>query len=293
MGAARDVALLAVSRVAVVTCEGADDPDNPRLFGALGEFEVSADLVVWDDDAVRWNDYDLVVIRSTWDYPSRRSDFLQWARSVAHLENPSAIVEYSSDKHYLADLEAHGLGIIPSRFCAVGESSDFDFGDRADFVVKPCVGAGSLDAARYRANELDVAMRHVEELHAAGRDVLIQPYIHSVDTLGERALIFIDGAYSHAMRKGAMLDVAQDDRDFLYRRERMSPALGEADAIAYATEVLSTMKMDDLLYARVDLVASTKGWLVMELELVEPSLYLTYDDSAASALVAGIAKRLV
>jgi glutathione synthase/RimK-type ligase-like ATP-grasp enzyme len=281
-----------VSRVAIVTCEGADDPDNPRLFAALGDLEVPADLVIWDDETVRWDEYDLVVIRSTWDYPSRRSDFLEWSRSIAHLENPGAIVGYSSDKHYLADLEAHGLGIIPSRFCAVGESPDFDFGDLVDFVVKPCVGAGSLNVARYRASDLDAATRHVEELHAASRDVLIQPYIHSVDTLGERALIFIDGTYSHAMRKGAMLDAAQDERDFLYRRELMSGALGEADAVAYATEVLTTMGMDNLLYARVDLVATIKGWLVMELELVEPSLYLTYDDSAASALAAGIAKRL-
>lgn len=281
-----------MSRVAVVTCKGAEDPDNPRLFAALGDLEIPTDLVIWDDDTVRWDDYDLVVIRSTWDYPTRRSDFLEWARSVAHLENPSVIVEYSSDKHYLADLEAHGLGVIPSRFCAVGESPDFHFGDLVDFVVKPCVGAGSLHVARYRASEFDAATRHVEELHVAGRDVLIQPYIHSVDTLGERALIFIDGGYSHAMRKGAMLEVAQDDRDFLYRRERMSPVLGEADAIAYATEVLSTMKMADLLYARVDLVATIKGWLVMELELVEPALYLTYEDSAACALAAGIAKRL-
>jgi glutathione synthase/RimK-type ligase-like ATP-grasp enzyme len=281
-----------VSRVAIVTCTGADDPDNELLFAALSDLEVSADLVIWDDDAVRWDDYDLVVLRSTWDYPSRRSDFLEWARSISHLENPINIVEYSSDKHYLADLEAHGLRIIPSRFYAVGDIPDFDFGDLVDFVVKPCVGAGSLHVERYHASEVASATRHVETLHAAGRDVLVQPYIHSVDTLGERALIFIDGAYSHAMRKGAMLNVAQDDRDFLFRREQMTPVLGEADAIAFATEVLTTMGLDDLLYARVDLVATIRGWLVMELELVEPSLYLRDDDSAASALAAGIAKRL-
>jgi glutathione synthase/RimK-type ligase-like ATP-grasp enzyme len=281
-----------VSRVAVVTCTGADDPDNPLLFAALGELDISADLVVWDDDAVCWDDYDLVVLRSTWDYPTRRGDFLAWARSLTHLQNPIGIVEYSSDKHYLADLESRGLCIIPSRFYPVGETPDFDFGDLVDFVVKPCVGAGSLHVERYRASDLHAAQRHVEELHSAGRDVLIQPYIHSVDTLGERALIFIDGAYSHAMRKGAMLDATPDERDFLYRRERMSGAVGEADAIAYATDVLSTMGLDELLYARVDLVATIKGWLIMELELVEPSLYLRYEDSAASSLAAGIAKRL-
>ncbi|MGA2124385.1 MAG: hypothetical protein ABSG58_08165 [Acidimicrobiales bacterium] len=281
-----------MSRVAVVTCTGADDPDNELLFTALSDLDVSTDLVIWDDDAVRWDDYELVVLRSTWDYPSRRREFLAWARSITCLQNPIEIVQYSSDKHYLADLESHGLRIIPSRFYAVGETPDFDFGDLVDFVVKPCVGAGSLHVEKYRARDLAAAERHVEELHAAGRDVLIQPYIHSVDTLGERALIFIDGTYSHAMRKGAMLDATPDERDFLYRRERMSGAVGETDAIAYATEVLSTMGMDDLLYARVDLVATIKGWLIMELELVEPSLYLRYDDAAAAKLASGIAKRL-
>lgn len=278
-----------MSRVAIVTCEGADDPDNPRLFKALDDLELSADLVVWDDDAVRWDDYDLVVIRSTWDYPSRRAEFLAWANARARLENPFSIIEYSSDKHYLTDLEAHGLAIIPSHLCAVGETPEFPVGD---FVVKPCVGAGSLNVERYREDEVDAATRHIETLHAGARDVLIQPYIHSVDTIGERAMIFIDGSFSHAMTKGAMLNVVQDDRDFLFRREQMSSALAEADAVLYATEVLDTMGFSDLLYARVDLVATIQGWLVMELELVEASLYLTYNDSAATKLASAIAARL-
>jgi glutathione synthase/RimK-type ligase-like ATP-grasp enzyme len=278
-----------VSRVAIATARGADDPDNPRLFAALHDVGLSADLTIWDDDAVRWDDYELVVIRSTWDYPSRRAEFLEWASARAHLENPLSIVEYSSDKHYLADLEAHGLAIIPSHFCAVGETPEFFVGD---FVVKPCVGAGSLSVERYHEGDEEAATRHVETLHAQGRDVLIQPYIHSVDTIGERAMIFIDGGFSHAMTKGPMLNVAQSDRDFLFRREQMSAALAEADAILCATEVLETMSLSDLLYARVDLVATIQGWLVMEVELVESSLYLTFDDQAAGKLAAAIKTRL-
>jgi glutathione synthase/RimK-type ligase-like ATP-grasp enzyme len=278
-----------VSRIAIVTCKGADDPDNPSLFSALADLELSADLVVWDDDQVRWDDYDLVVIRSTWDYPSRRVEFLEWAKARSRLENPLSIIEYSSDKHYLADLKARGLGIIPSYFCAVGETPEFPVGD---FVVKPCVGAGSLRVERYREDEVEAATHHVRALHGEGRDVLIQPYIHSVDTIGERGMIFIDGKFSHAMTKGAMLNVAQSDRDFLFRREQMSSALAEADAILYAAEVLDTMGLSDLLYARVDLVATIRGWLVMELELVEASLYLTFDDEAAAKLASAIATRL-
>jgi glutathione synthase/RimK-type ligase-like ATP-grasp enzyme len=281
-----------VSRVAIVTSKGVDDPDNPRLFAALGDLELSADLVVWDDDSVAWDDYDLAVIRSTWDYSARRAEFLDWARARSRLENPLTVIEYSSDKHYLADLEARGLGVIPSRFCAVGETPDFHFGDLGDFVVKPCVGAGSRQVARYRPEETDAASRHVAALHDEGRDALLQPYVHSVDTLGERAVIFIDGKFSHAMTKGAMLNVAPEDRDFLFRRKQMSLAKAEADAVHCASEVLSTLGLSDLLYARVDLVATVAGWLVMELELVEPALYVTYDDLAAGKLAAAIARRL-
>ncbi len=277
-----------MSRVAIGTARGADDPDNPLLFRALADADISADLAIWDDDAVRWDDYDLVVVRSTWDYSSRRHDFLAWARTIARLENPYSVIEYSSDKIYLADVEAQGLPIIPSHFVAVGETPEFFVGD---FVVKPRVGAGSNDALRFREGEEEAATRHIEGLHEKGRDVLIQPYVHSVDTIGERALIFIDGEYSHAIAKGAMLNVPLSERDFAYRRKQISALTAEDDAISTASHLLSTMGFDSLLYARVDLVATVYGWLVMEIELVEPSLFLPYNDHAAQSLATAIAKR--
>jgi glutathione synthase/RimK-type ligase-like ATP-grasp enzyme len=278
-----------VSRVGIVTCEGADDPDNPTLFRALAVADIDATLVGWDDPSVDWESFDLAVVRSSWNYPSRRDEFLAWTRTVPNLVNPTDVIEYSSDKHYLADLESRGLRIIPSHFCDVGEEPEFF---DVDFVVKPCVGAGSLHVERYRPNETMRALEHVAVLHEAGRDVLIQPYINSVDTLGERAIIFIDGTYSHAMTKGAMLNVSASERDFHFRRRQMSGVEGERDAVEYATHVLSTLGYSDLLYARVDLVATIEGWLVMELEMVEPSLFLTFSEPAADALATGIARRL-
>jgi glutathione synthase/RimK-type ligase-like ATP-grasp enzyme len=278
-----------VSRIAIVTCGGANDPDNPLLFSALAAANLDATLVIWDDPLVRWDEFDLVVVRSTWNYPSRRDEFLAWTRTVPNLLNPADVIEYSSDKHYLADLESRGLRTIPSHFCDVGEEPElFD----VDFVVKPRIGAGSLHVERYLPSDAAGAREHVAALHDAGRGVIIQPYIDSVDTLGERAIIFVDGQYSHAMTKGPMLNVPASERDFLYRREQMSLVEGETDAIEYAKQVLSTLGYSDLLYARVDLVATIRGWLVMELELIEPSLYLTFHEDAARALVAGIARRL-
>ena len=275
--------------VAVATSLDTDlDPDSPTLFRALGDAGVSAQLCRWDDESVRWNDFDLTVIRSTWNYPSRRTEFLEWASTIERLENPFDAVSYSSDKHYLADLEAKGLRIIPSHFCDVGETPEFFAGD---FVVKPCVGAGSNDVTRYHENEHDRARLHVKALHDAGRDALIQPYIHSVDTLGERALIFINGHYEHAMAKAAMLNVSAVERTFSWRQTRMTLVDGEDDAVAFGEKVLATKGFSTLLYARVDLVAMLGGWAVMELELVEPSLFLLHHEPAAHALAAAIAAR--
>jgi len=279
-----------VSRVAVATCRGLDvDADSPFLLDALNDVGLKADLTVWDDPSVDWSSYDLVVIRSTWDYWSRRAEFLAWAKSIKHLFNPYPVIEYSTDKHYLADLEKHGIKIIPSHFCDVGKKPRF--WDH-DFVVKPCVAAGSRDAERYRADQHDEARHHVDVLHAKGLDAIVQPYVDSVDTEGERALIFIDGKFSHAMRKGAMLNVTALDRNNLYREERMQLAETEPDAVAFAEHVLEVKSFSHLLYARVDLVRMAHEWAIMELELVEPSLYLIYNDDAASKLATAIAGRV-
>jgi glutathione synthase/RimK-type ligase-like ATP-grasp enzyme len=278
-----------VSRVAIATCAGENvDPDAPLLLHALAHVGVDAAQVVWDEPSVDWDRYDLVVLRSTWDYATRRDEFLAWARGVTKLVNPYQVVEYSSDKHYLDDVASRGHHVVPTKFFEVGASPEFP---DLDFVVKPSVGAGSIDAVRYRGDEHARARAHVKRLHGLGRSVIVQPYVHTVDTLGERALIYIDGSFSHALTKGAMLNVAGDERDALYRREQMSRAKPEADALAFANGLLHDMELNELLYARVDLVATTHGWSLMELELVEPSLFLAFDDAAPLRLAAGIQRR--
>ena len=278
-----------MSRVAVATCAVNDiDPDSPVLLAALDRAGVEARLCAWDDPAVAWGDYDLVVVRSTWDYPERRGDFLRWARGLARVENPYPVLEYSSDKHYLADLASRGVRVVASTFVEVGEATTWPVGD---FVVKPSVGAGSRDAERYRPDQVELAAAHVARLHALGRDALVQPYVHSVDEVGERALVFIDGSFSHALTKGAMLNVVADDRDALFRRERMTLCTPEPEALAFAAAALDAVQWTELLYARVDLVRDDWGWALMELELVEPSLFLVHHPPAAVSLAQGIARR--
>ena len=279
-----------MTKVAIATCAGENvDPDSPVLLAALEAEGVAGELCVWDDADVAWSHYDLVVLRSTWDYAARREEFLAWARAVPCLVNPYEVVVYSSDKHYLADLADKGVSVVSSRFYDVGETPEFPDGN---FVVKPCVGAGSIDVDRYGADEHSRARAHVARLHDQGRDVVIQPYVDTVDDCGERALVFIDGAFSHAMTKGAMLNVAPSKRDVLFRREQMSVATAESDALALARAVFEHAGFTDLLYGRVDLVQTPTGWALMELELVEPSLFLSYDDDAPRRLARAIRARV-
>jgi glutathione synthase/RimK-type ligase-like ATP-grasp enzyme len=279
-----------VIRVAVATCEGEDvDPDSPRLLQALDAHGMRGQLCVWDDPSVDWDAFDLTVVRSTWNYAARRNEFLDWARSIRHLMNPYEVIEYSTDKHYLADLASRGHRVVPSTFCDVGATPNFPDGP---FVVKPCVGAGSMDVERYGAGQYQEATRHVRALHAAERDVLIQPYVASVEELGERALVFIGGLFSHAMTKGAMLNVTALDRHALYRREQMSLATGEPDAVAYATHLLGESRFAGLLYGRVDLVRLDGEWALMELELAEPSLFLGFDERAGDRFAQAIRARI-
>lgn len=290
-----------MSLIGIATCVGVDtspssrfrganvDPDSPLLLAALEELGLRGELAVWDDDSVDWERFDLTIVRSTWDYSSRRDEFLEWARAVPRLLNPYDVLEYSSDKHYLEDLGNAGHRIVPSFFCDVGETPVFPSGD---FVVKPCVGVGSIDAARYDASQLDEAREHVYRLHGLGRDVLIQPYVSSVDEWGERALVFIAGAFSHAMTKGAMLNTPAPERDALFRLEQLKNAQAEQEALVFAERMLGDLEWRDLLYARVDVVRFERSWALMELELVEPSLFLAFDPCAAQRMASAILGRL-
>jgi glutathione synthase/RimK-type ligase-like ATP-grasp enzyme len=265
------------------------DPDGRILLDALAEVDVEGSMCVWDDESVEWSDYELTVIRSTWDYTRDLASYLTWAHGIERLLNPYPVIEYSTDKHYLADLAARSHRIVPSTFCDIGAEPEFPDGA---FVVKPTVGAGSIDAEKYGRDKHEAARAHVRRLHASGRDAMIQPYVSSVDRDGERALVFIDGNFSHAMTKGAMLNTAPVDRDALFRLEQMSRADAEPDAVTFADAVLNEELFRGLLYARVDLVKMSEGWAIMELELVEPSLFLTYDERAPRKLADAIRARL-
>ena len=270
-------------RVALATCADVPrgDEDALPLIEALASRGVEATPAVWDDERVRWADFDLVVVRSTWDYPDRRNAFLTWAGSVPRVLNAPEVLRWNTDKRYLATL---GRDTVPTSFVAPGEP----FTPRnAAFVVKPSVGAGSIGAARYDAGD-ERAREHVDRLHGAGKTVMVQPYLEAVDQGGEIALMFLGGEFSHAVRKAALLPRGGDPGEGLYVEERISAAEPSADELALAERALNTVPFERgrLLYARVDLLP---GPLLLEVELTEPSLYLGYAEGAAERFADAVA----
>jgi O-ureido-D-serine cyclo-ligase len=164
-----------------------------------------------------------------------------------------------------------------------------------EVVVKPAVSSGAQHTSRYRSGDEGKTRSHVDRLAAAGRTVMIQPYIASVDRGGETGLIYIDGCFSHAVSKGPLLRSSAQTTDQLWAPEDITGREARADERELAENALAAAPFvpDELLYARVDVVRGRDGApMILELELTEPSLFLAHGQNAAARLAAGIARRL-
>jgi glutathione synthase/RimK-type ligase-like ATP-grasp enzyme len=287
--------------VALATCSELPDldPDDRLLLAPLAETGIDATAVVWDDPAVDWAAFDLVVVRNTWDYPLRRDQFVAWARSVPALANPAEVIAWNTDKRYLRDLATAGVPVVPTTWVPPDEawSPPVD----GEWVVKPAVSIGSRDTGRYLLPaQRDLAAAHVARLQAAGRLAMAQPYVPSVDSYGETALIYLGGAYSHAIRKGPMLSGPDpqvrgaDGGDVLYVEEHITPRTPTDAERAVADATLRALPFDasGLLYARVDLLDTPDGPIVIEVELTEPSLFVGTAAGAPERFAAAVARHL-
>ena len=287
-----------MTRIALATCAALPrlDPDEQLLLEPLRALGVDAQPAVWDDTTVDWAAFDLVVIRSTWDYTERREAFVAWARSVPRLANPAEIVEWNTDKHYLQDLAKAGVPVVPTNWLEPSDAIVLPPAGR--HVLKPSVGAGSVDAALFdfaAAHEAGLARAHAERLLAGGQTVLVQPYLERIDQHGEAALMFFGGEFSHAVTKGAMLADQGEMVAGLYKAEVIKPRVATAAEIEIARVALAATPVakEQLAYARVDLVPAADGSpLVIELELTEPSLFLGQARGSAEHFARHLTERI-
>ncbi|MFZ8887278.1 MAG: ATP-grasp domain-containing protein [Steroidobacteraceae bacterium] len=293
-----------MTSVALVTCNMAAslDEDMPLLVEAFESLGVRVATPAWDDPAVDWSAFDAALLRSTWDYMDRLEAFMAWIDACAartRLFNPPALVRRNLDKHYLQGLEAAGVPIVPTRFAEPGDDPMGCLGpfidglEGVEFVVKPAIGAGSRDAARFHVEDRAAALAHLAGLLQAGRSALLQPYLTRVDVAGETAMVHIDGVFSHAIRKGPLLTRGGAGVAGLFAPETISVREPAADELALAGAACRHLAALEPLYLRVDLIRGEDGSpVVLELEMTEPSLFFPYGPGSAARLASALLRRI-
>jgi glutathione synthase/RimK-type ligase-like ATP-grasp enzyme len=281
-------------RVRIATCAQLPEPDvdEDLLLDALRTRGVDAEMAAWDDPDEAWSEAVPTVLRSTWNYIHDLGKFLAWADAAAHvapLWNPPEVVRWNAHKSYLAELADRRCAVVPTEFFTRGSQVDLAAELRAhdfhDIVIKPTVSAGSFGTRRFAdaAGDRADAQRFLDEL-LVERDAMVQAYLPSVEDYGERSLVWIDGDFTHAIRKSPR---------FTGQDESVTGPLPIADDERALAERVLAPWADRLLYARVDLARGPeKRPMIMELELIEPSLFLLQHRPALDRLVEGIARRL-
>ena len=279
---------MAPPKVALVTMEPMPpNADHAALAAALDQRGVVPIDVAWDHPFFDWSKVAVAVIRSCWDYHLSPDRFLAWTRRVPRLLNNARVIQWNAHKGYLRQLEARSVPTIETLWVPQGPAPLLTglmaaYGwDQA--VVKPCVSGGAHRTVRCSALDWREGQKTLAEICAQG-EAMIQPYLPTVETSQERSLIFIDGVFSHAVRRDPVLTT---------QLHSASLAVAAGDERWVAEHALRGLEFGPLLFARVDVLRDEHGDVrVMELELIEPSLFLDAHPPAADALAEAIVRRL-
>jgi len=270
--------------------------DDALFAGALERRGVRVRAAAWDDPAAAWESAAAVVIRSTWDYHLRRAEFLTWVDRVAAattLHNDARVVRWNSHKRYLDELAKRHIRVIDTVFADAGSRLDVDLIARAhgwaEVVVKPAVSASAHETRRFTEAERDEAQAHLERL-LGSRDAMVQPHLAALAERGELSLLYARGRFSHGVRRrSALVDAGA------MPKSAATAASTEARRFAYrvlsAASEAAGVAPNDLLYARVDLAETgADSYQLLELELIEPSLFLLHAPDAAEHFADGLVR---
>ena len=266
--------------------------DDDLTFDPLKELGWDVSVVSWRARDIEWNEFDAVVIRTTWDYHNDPHEFTKTLRQIEasgpRLFNPLDLVEWNLEKTYLSELGSHGVAIVPTLYCDAGlrheQFNEFRSALESDeMVIKPRIGANSYHT--YRVSEYKP---HLAEVFAERR-YLVQPFMPNIEIEGEYSLFHFGGRFSHAVLKTPAAG------DFRVQQEHggvIRPVEATAGMLAAAEAAISYFDRPPL-YARTDLVRDNEdSFLLMELELIEPSLYFRCDPAAAGRFASAFAERM-
>jgi hypothetical protein len=234
-------------------------------------------MEVWTDQKVDWQLYDLAILKSPWDYFDKIDQFYAWLAEMERLAvpllNPSSVVRWNCDKHYLASIEARGLPITPTQYLEKGQTphleSFFDSFKSHKIVVKPCISGGSKHTFAISREEIEATTSLLQPLLQA-ESFMVQPFLTQIQQEGEWSFIFFNGKFSHSLLKKARpgdFRVQHYLGGSIHAGPAPAPLLNEATAYVEAFA-------KDCLYARVDGLAINNHFMLMELELIEPFLFL-------------------
>ena len=285
-------------KLALASCRSlfAWEVDDRPLHRVLQARGVAFDQPAWDEPGVDWGAYDAVLVRTTWDYTERPAAFRAWTEAVegrTRLFNAGPILRWSAHKAYLADLEAAGVSVVPTAY--VDEPVDLaellaERGWERAFL-KPVVGASASGTRRLGAEVGPEDQAHLEAL-VAGGGAMVQPYRSSVEARGERSLLLVEGALSHAVHKLPRPGDYRVQDDHGATDRATAPREAELDQARRALAHVAERFGEAPLYARADFLEGPEGPELCELELVEPSLFLRHRFAAAEDLAGALLARL-
>ncbi|MCW9029028.1 MAG: hypothetical protein OQJ80_08845 [Kangiella sp.] len=290
-------------KIAIATRHNLPDweQDDQPFFQALTGAGIQHDVVPWDSNTA-WGDYDLCLIRTTWDYQERFSEFTDWIKSVSQqtrLCNPESVIHWNSHKSYLRELEQNGIQIAPSVWLEHGQAYNIktimaEKGWKSGFI-KPLIGANARECCRFDNSQqgLATAQAHIDRL-ISDEDLVVQPYLSTVETFGETSGIFFNNQFSHGTRKVPVQGDfrVQDDygaKDYPYQLSDDEVDLANK-AMGYVCDHYLPSGQNHLLYARVDFLHDADGTPYLnEMELIEPSLFFRHGGKkACDTLVSAI-----
>jgi hypothetical protein len=267
-------------KIGIATCYNIPEPDIDEAI-VIEAFERrghETHLVAWDEPAIDWSDFDCIIVRSTWNYPDYSEQFADWIGRVSELTtllNPGTILLANLEKSYLVDIAERGVNVVPTKWINTSEAESLEKLLTSKSVIKPAIGAGSMDTQFFEVNELKDATTWLRSM-GPNRMFMVQPYFESINTVGEQSIICIGPEPSHRIVKHPRFAGQEESVDGPFD-------CGEFEALA--REVIEPVK-DQILYARVDLMMDDEGvWRLSELELIEPSLFFSLKPGALDLLI--------